>query len=100
MAGFRYKARNQNGEIVTGIVAADDLEAARLRVIGRGLEVITITRPVLKQAPPPTAPPPTHHARNLALALSVGLLIAAVALLWLDPYDWGWGDALRTRLGL
>ncbi len=100
MAGFRYKARNQNGEIVTGIVAADDLDAARLRVIGRGLEVIEITRPVLKQAPPPSAPAPPHRARNLALALFLLLLIAASALVLLDPYGWGWVATVRAHLGL
>ncbi len=88
MPTFRFKARSPSGELVGGVLEARDLEDARLRIIGRGQQVVDLAPAVLPRPPRPPPPPPQHRRRNLAVLLLVLLVMAVAALLYVDPFNW------------
>lgn len=88
MPTFRFKARSPSGELLGGVIEARDLDDARMRITGRGQQVVELAPAVLPRPPRPVPPPPPRRRCNLAALLLVLLLAAVAALLYLDPFAW------------
>lgn len=98
MPAFRYKAKDANGKMVTGIVTADHARDAHYRIEGRGHQVIEINAAVLRKPRSQVDFVPRRSyamvAKHAALPLVLLFLLALAAFYYFDPYE------LRVYYGL
>lgn len=90
MPNFRYKATNNTGKMMNGVIEADSSADAHRRLSGRGLRPVQVQTAVL---PKPkkfniATEAPSHRGLWITLVLLVLLTGAGAALWWFDPMHW------------
>lgn len=86
MPQYRFKAKDGQGKLVTGILEAENTQDARYRIEGRGQKVVEIKPAVLRKPRPQVDMPtktPVVNKRSVSIVLVI--LLALAAFYYFDP---------------